>query len=315
MEALAQRLLTDDWIGMIGDGLWGNVRHWRSLVGLPAALVFCEYIGALRAPGGVRGRARRSALSAARGSVHTKDAERTASMEATMAQAEDQMCEGHAHNEVGEYDSAQLCFARAFELSGRIEARLSAANMLMKTRRRGSLEQAMTEYEAMRALPQEEWDAAEHGEQLKLLLDRKHSEASQQLRIQGTAGPSELDVQFEEVLGSLGLPASRMEEMRATFDEAKKRQLVELHGSSTPARQSPTSRPASAPRSEAVPKLTIATARQALGKVAHGNTLHTARAPQTTSNELAGSFRKSPPASARTTDMSLRATGLETESL
>ena len=226
-----------------------------------------------------------------------------------LAMAEDQMCEGHAHNEVGEFDSAQMCFARAFELSGRIEARLSAANMLAKTKRRGSLEQAVAEYKAMQALPQEKWDAAEHGEELKQLLDRKHREASRQVQVQG---PSELDVRFEEVLGSLGLPADRQEEMRATFDESKKRQLVELHGSTASARRSPPSAPAT-PRSE-VPPLTLAVARQALGK-AHGNTLQSARPPQTTSNELSGSFRKSPPVSARTTDASMRATGLETESL
>ena len=42
-----------------------------------------------------------------------------------------------------------------------------------------------------------------------------------------------LDSQFEKAIKGLGLPAARQEEMRVSFDESKKRQLVEMHASSS----------------------------------------------------------------------------------
>ena len=49
----------------------------------------------------------------------------------------------------------------------------------------------------------------------------------------GAAAPLEgegLDTRFEKAVTGLGLPAARQEEMRVSFDESKKRQLVEMHG-------------------------------------------------------------------------------------
>ena len=84
------------------------------------------------------------------------------------------MQEGHEHNLAGAFYEAYECFHRCYSIGGRIEARLSGANMLAKS---GRLSDALQEYDQMLALP------AEETELVCDILERKHAEVSRALQV------------------------------------------------------------------------------------------------------------------------------------